>query len=134
MSVHVWNREQAQKLIPREKEVIISISQPGEPANLRDGWMDILKLEFSDYTSEEIGKNELNSVTLFTEDMAKQIWNFVNKYEKFVFHVHCDAGISRSVAVGLIIADVFGVELKLHAIDTSALANSLVTRLLKRQL
>ncbi|KKL95831.1 hypothetical protein LCGC14_1850720, partial [marine sediment metagenome] len=49
------------------------------------------------------------------------------------FMIHCDAGQSRSVAVGVFIKDVFEGELCLHAVETTAGSNSLVHRLLMKK-
>jgi len=75
---------------------IISISGVGNKlTNVND--LNIVQLEFDD---------DLSS---FTEQHAKQIINFVdtNKFKR-VMYVHCDAGISRSGAVGLWICRYLG--------------------------
>ena len=68
---------------------IISISGVGRKLeNVED--LNILQLEFDDVFDS------------FTEQHAEQIIDFVEKNKnKRVMYVHCDAGISRSGAVGL---------------------------------
>lgn len=60
---------------------------------------DILNLNFGDYTSDD---KDTENETLFSEKQAKDIVEFVDKYKDEVdlFVVHCDAGMSRSGAVG----------------------------------
>lgn len=73
---------------------------------------NIISLKFSDVSDKELdiiktaSKHEANKVILFNEQHAKQIIEFVNKINKQQDHVlvvHCNAGISRSGAVGLFV-------------------------------
>lgn len=130
--IDVFNRKQVGVLAPRENTAIISISEPGAAALLRHGWNPILRLEFHDLCdSDKVLKND----TFFTEEMANTLWDFIHENKDRNFVVHCDAGISRSVAVGQIISELFPDthELKLHAVRDTRFANPLVLRLMHKK-
>jgi len=81
---------------------VISVSGFGSQANLKQGWYDILRLEFDDITEPE------EPYVLFSEQQARDIIEFVEfcsdeKLEGIL--VHCFAGISRSAAVAKWISD-----------------------------
>lgn len=139
MRVDVYNRKQACTLTPTRDTVVISITAPADPAPLKDGWKAILRVEFHDVV---IPRTEMpvlvdpnsGSIVLFDEVMAAQIDYFVMAHQDKDFIIHCSAGQSRSVAVGMFIKDLFpDAILHLHAVKTTAGANSLVHRLLMRK-
>jgi predicted protein tyrosine phosphatase len=132
MQVDVYNRVQAESLEPTEGTVIISISTPGYPATLKEGWEDVLRLEFHDVVKIPKGMPEVKP---FTSDHVDAIHEFVDKHVAASkdFAVHCDAGVSRSVAVGVFLNEIHGGDLNLHAISTTAAANSRVSRGLFRR-
>lgn len=83
--------------------------------------LDSLSLHFADITRDEYFKyyEELKRKrcdALFNEEQARQIIEFVNKINKKdddeYLVVHCDAGISRSGAVGTFINDYLGLDYK----------------------
>jgi predicted protein tyrosine phosphatase len=127
MRVDVYNREQAIGLEPTEGTVMISISSPGDQANLKEGWEDILRLEFHDVV--RIPKN-MPEIRAFCTTHVDAVHEFVDKHVAAGkdFAVHCDAGVSRSVAVGMFLEEIHGGDLNLHAIHTTAAANSRVSR------
>ncbi len=130
--IDVYNRGQAEDLEPTEGTVMISISAPGDPADLKKGWEDVLRLEFDDVI--KIPKN-MPEIRAFCTTHIDAIHEFVDKHvaDGKNFAVHCDAGVSRSVAVGVFLEDVHGGDLHLHAINTTAAANSRVKRGLMRK-
>jgi len=137
MRVDVYNREQIENLFPVKGAVMISINTPPRTewddgfADLRPGWEDVLQLSFHDFVNE--GDEDLfNGWVVFTPSMAKEIHAFVEKNSGKDFVIHCTAGQSRSVAVGVFLRDVHNAELFLHAADNEASANSLVRRTLMR--
>ena len=133
MQVDVYNREQAESLEPTEGTVIISISTPDLPANLKDGWEDVLRLEFHDVVKIPRGMPE---VVPFTNDHITAIYEFVDKHvaDSKDFAVHCDAGWSRSTAVGMYLNEVYGGDINLHAVGSDFdKANSRVHRGLMRR-
>jgi predicted protein tyrosine phosphatase len=81
----------------------ISISEPDYyPANLKEGWFDVLRLEFHDVNSA------VGEYTVFSEEDALRIIEFVRKAQENLCEgilVHCHAGISRSAAVAKWIAE-----------------------------
>ena len=119
-------------LEPTEGTVMISISAPGNPADLKEGWEDVLRLEFDDVI--KIPRN-MPEIRAFCMDDADLIHEFVDRHVAAGkdFAVHCDAGVSRSVAVGVFLIEVHGGDLNLHAIHTTDAANSRVTSGLMRK-
>jgi len=141
MKVDVYSRRQAVALDPVAGTVIISISSPADRAPLKKGWEDILRLEFHDVTidPDEARTRGIDSIqgkpiVWFSEDHVKAVEFFVHQHKDKNFVVHCDAGVSRSVAVGLFLREIFvEVELNTHAINTTRAYNSLVHRMLLRR-
>jgi predicted protein tyrosine phosphatase len=133
MKIDVYSRGQAVDLEPTEGTVMISISSPGDQASLKEGWEDILRLEFHDVV--RIPKGIGNNILAFNSSHVDAVHKFVDKYAAAGkdFAVHCDAGVSRSVAVGVFLEEVHGGDLHLHAIHTTAAANSRVSRGLFRK-
>ena len=68
---------------------------------------------------------------MMTEEMAKELWKFVKKNEDSHFVVHCDAGVSRSVAVGTVLRDELGMELSLLSYPWEECRNLHVVKLLE---
>lgn len=132
MKVDIHNRGQAEDLEPVEGTVVISISAPGDPATLKEGWEDILRLEFDDVVKVPDNMPEIKA---FCQAHVDAIHEFVDRHVEAGknFIVHCDAGVSRSVAVGVFLNEVHGGNLKLHAIETTEFANSRVHRGLMRK-
>jgi predicted protein tyrosine phosphatase len=130
MRVDVYGRARAEATEPTENTVVISITNPEQPAFLQDGWKDILRLEFHDVVSIPRGMHEC--VAFHTEHIDL-IHAFVAKHEGCDFMVHCDAGVSRSVAVGRFLREVHDADLHLYEIHTDEHCNSRVLRGLKRK-
>ena len=138
MKINVYSRQQILALEPQPDTAVISISGPNDPAPFGKGWGPMLRVKFHDIViprAEMPVMVEIDGgpVVLFDEEMAAQIDAFAWEHKDKNFAVHCAAGVSRSVAVGLFLQDVFEGELKLHAIHTTAAANSLVHRTLMRK-
>lgn len=83
--------------------------------------LDSLSLHFADITKKEylthydqLRRNGCD--VLFTEEHAKQIIEFIDRINKReedeYLVVHCDAGISRSGAIGTFINDYLGLDFK----------------------
>lgn len=137
MRVDVHSLTHAQLLEPRENTVVISIRSPGaEPAQLNEGWEEVLRLWFDDVVKVPTGPIVVKDLTLFSEEHAQQIHEFVESHLDKDFVIHCEAGVSRSVAVGLYLHDVYGADLLCHEIpgaNPSATTNSRVHRALLRK-
>lgn len=136
--IDVFSREQAIVLAPRENTVVISISGPNNPATLRHGWENVLRLEFHDIVENPRSSwilntecDEFETPVTFDEEMADKLWRFIHANLEKSFCIHCDAGISRSVAVGVVVNELIpGSFLKLHAVRDTRFANGLILRLL----
>jgi predicted protein tyrosine phosphatase len=91
---------------PSRHEVCISIGDPkSEPVLLSAKFADVLRLSFSDIAAP----SPLPFHELFATEHARAIIEFVNRWcdvDRIV--VHCVAGLSRSPAVALAIADLRG--------------------------
>ena len=89
----------------KEDCVIISINNTGYDTNIlkNKNIIDICKLWFDDIDNE---KYEDEDLKLMNIKQAIEIKNFVEKHKSKVKHIviHCSAGISRSAAVGCVIA------------------------------
>ena len=128
--IHVYSRKQMLELEPRPA-VVISIAKPGERINL-DKWENVHYFDFDDIEEREAALDPM--LRPFTMDMAREIVQIMedHKAQDIDFIVHCAAGVSRSMAVGVFIAEETRRDLATHAIGTTEFANGLVLRLLHR--
>lgn len=129
--VHVWSRRQVDDMDGSDPEaVLVSITTPiiGERYENRDRFRRVLHLQFHDAGAapEDEGRYKL-----FDWDMAVEVLEFAAQNLHCAWHVHCDAGMSRSVAIGRFLADHHGRALKLHACATDTFANPHVLRTLR---
>jgi predicted protein tyrosine phosphatase len=138
-AVVVWNREQACRLKGADGSVLISISCPGDPAPLMPGWAPerVLRLEFDDVSHEHEGMVVSGSmgeraIRRFRSGHAKAILEFATKHRERTIHVHCDAGVSRSVAVGVALSEWLEKSLVLKATHSTGLANGWVLSSMRR--
>lgn len=88
-----------------DKCVIISINDTGCDTVILENEkiISVCKTWFDDIDDK---KYERENLKLMSENQAKEIKNFIDTYKNQVSHivVHCTAGISRSGAVGCVIA------------------------------
>lgn len=128
-NIEVFNREQALALAPDPTAIMLSISAPGDAPDLDPAaFMSLANFEFHDIIESEEG------LVSFNETMAQRVLDFVEKHETTAetILVHCDAGLSRSVGVGVFLADLFSVPLTTHACGHISFANGEVKRILNR--
>lgn len=128
----VYNRESAFGLIPNHSQVLISISGTRTKYDkqiLLSGWKDALALVFDDFVEPEHG---IPGIILFDTTHAKQILDFVTTHSQSDFIIHCDAGVSRSVAVGAFLRDFFGYTLHLTQVPDDRHRNIRVYNFLRR--
>lgn len=106
-AVRIMPRAKAEAYAPGKNECCISIGSPGQAlANLSSHFRDTLRLQFHDLAGfqREDGSWPDGSTQL-VEDDADMIAEFVARNRDMeALVVHCEAGISRSVAVGLAIS------------------------------
>lgn len=95
------SQEKAEKLKPKERWALISITDPGGDRSFRYKWKSMLELEFLDIEAgkDSFGKRHAKSVLNFLEDLPKDT-NYLA--------VHCMHGQSRSAAVAKFSCDYFG--------------------------
>jgi predicted protein tyrosine phosphatase len=130
VKVDVFSRNNACVREPTPNTAVISIATPGYPALLKEGWDDVLRLEFHDVVNIPKGMPE---AVPFSDTHAEDIHAFIAKHEGKDFMVHCDAGMSRSVAVGAFLKEAHDYELVLHEVETDDGANSRIKRGLMRK-
>ena len=75
---------------------------------------------------------EIEGPTAFTEEMAKQIVRFVQMVDEHPLLIHCTAGISRSGAVGLAVAEQCGCVEEFRRGNPDIMPNQLVLRKLRQ--
>jgi predicted protein tyrosine phosphatase len=105
---------------------------------------NILKLQFDDVSERDLDSwnSAIDNTIFFNEDQAKQIHEFISSIpanSEKIFYVHCDAGVSRSGAVGYILNEWFNKFITTNKEDQSffqinnshIMPNPLVVRLLK---
>ena len=72
----------------------------------KTGWHDTIVIGVDDIVKPIYGYLH------FTSEMAKQLADFIKKNDGKNMLINCDAGISRSSAVGSVLRDYFGYEVK----------------------
>jgi len=99
LPVRVLPRLDAQERIPEAREVCISVTNPRQSlATLRDGWFQVLRLGFHD--TDRRGGN----FTVMSLAQARDVLDFSRGHAGAPLTVHCEAGASRSVAIGVFLA------------------------------
>lgn len=95
-------------LTPMDDIAMISITEPGYKANLKNDWKHLLRLQFHDIDVPIKGYKQ------FDDSDAKKIEEFVNGLPSDVeeIFVHCHAGISRSAAISFFLHTHLDVEIK----------------------
>ncbi len=111
-SVDFISRMKAEALLDRGDLAVISITEPeAGPAALLCPESAILRLVFHDV---DPGHETTSSWTLFNEQHAQQVLKFVRalhgEARQIALVVHCRAGISRSAAIALFVAEETGCE------------------------
>lgn len=109
--IRVGSLKWAQALEPDPETVVISIVGPGRTASLKEGWKDVLSLEFYDLdpVKFDFDLDDLEMHGAFGPKHAQEILTFLSKHKGSPLVIHCEAGISRSVAVGRFAATLMNV-------------------------
>lgn len=103
-------------------------SQYGKKDVPLDGWNDVIKLEFDDVVSF----SPRLKLIPFDTKMANDLLSFIKAHEGEEFVVHCDAGMSRSVAVACFLRDDLEYDAAFYAIDTDKYRNVTIMNALRR--
>ena len=105
--VHV-PEEYACRLHPHDDTAMISITEPGHIAPLKEGWKNICRLQFHDVD------RFIEGYTRFGIEDAKVIDQFLKALPDDVEEliIHCHAGVSRSAAVSYYLHQHLGLEIK----------------------
>lgn len=134
MRVDVYSKYHAAEIEPTEGTVVISIGSPGEEYTLKPGWDDVLRIEFDDVVKIPPSRDMLGrDIIAFCDKHADTIHAFIEEHREKDFLIHCSAGVSRSVAVGSFMREIFDADLKLHEIATDEHCNARVRRGLLRK-
>lgn len=132
-SIQVIPRRQAVVLTPDPRVAVISISCPGNPAPLPQGLGPVLRIEADDVAGPVLAKASGRDLVAFSRDHARVIIDWVEalhqESDEVHLIVHCDAGLSRSPAVGLFIAEHLGLPLP----GRFPFANRRVMKMLKQE-
>ena len=134
-NIKIFSRKQIEKLAQssfQPKTALISVRDPDtESPKLKHKPLWILQLVFDDISSDEIEDYKGKEYTLFDEDMAEKIADFVTLHKEKVEMIicQCEYGQSRSAAIAAALYEFFyksGVEI---FADDRYYPNKLVFRL-----
>lgn len=136
MKVQVYSRRHMKEIEPNAYKCLVSIwskmalaTQSYQDDDIPlEGWWDALKLEFDDAVEDVVEKG----LTLFDEEMAKELLAFIEKNRGRDFVIHCDAGMSRSVGVASFMKEAYEYEIELFEIGTDRFRNIRIVNLLRR--
>lgn len=126
------NKTQAEGLESRPYTAMISIYTPGDsPPVLSPFWPMRLQMSFHDFSPSR-HVDYVDKLLPMSMEQAVWIVDFVNTYSNYDFVAHCDAGISRSMAVGEYIRRHYQHKLVMRAANTRDFLNLHVAKLLER--
>jgi hypothetical protein len=132
MSRRAWvlNRDMASGVKPLPDVCHILFEDPGRmDSNLpKKGWLASIVIRCHDITKP------IKGYTHFTEAMAKDLMSFIEGHQGRSMVVSCDAGLSRSVAVGVILRDYFEYDVKFLAAGDDSFRNVLICATLARKI
>jgi len=118
-TIILLNRFLTEHIDPPERSALISIRDPGQIVDTSK-WQNVLPLEFYDIEPESVQydalKYALNGFRIFDSDHAQTLLAFVSKIHNEIDYlfIHCEAGISRSPAVGLFLSEKYNLPLEWH--------------------
>jgi protein-tyrosine phosphatase len=95
------------------------------------GWHDSMKVEFDDVTHTLPVQGM--TVVPFDESMGVTVLDFIEKNNGNPFIIHCDAGMSRSVAVACFMELCYNYSPVYHTINHDGMRNILVLNILRRE-
>jgi len=101
VKINIYSRRQVERLIPSNKSILISITDPGRKhPNVSEAWRS-LKLHFHD-----LDEARDKSDKLINEWHAVSILNFLRLTQPEEIVVNCEAGISRSAGVAVALEEI----------------------------
>lgn len=118
--IRIFSQKQFRELTPNGDHAIISIQSPtikrvffqqGTEFDVDPGWGPTLVLRFHDVLDDELD----SWWKTFTPAQAEQTLDFIEANHTRNFDIHCDAGMSRSVAVGAFMADNLNMNMEIHS-------------------
>lgn len=131
--IKYFSLKEAEKLVPNEDTIMISIRDPGGRVHLKQGWKNLIEIECDDLDPDElrsIGRMDLiRTAKFFNEDDARKIVKASvtdRPIEIRNIYVHCKAGTSRSAAVAQALAEHYRV-----IINKSSNPNPLILNVLR---
>lgn len=115
----------ANVLTPTDHEAMICLADVGSKLVAGEGWKFRIPLYFQDVDTNVEGA--------FNEGHALQIYTFLERLPKEIdtIYVHCFAGISRSAAVAMYIAERYNIEEALEEFRSYTLYNKRIYRILR---
>jgi len=123
-SIKIWDNWSLISITTTKDETIVD-----KDKLKKKGCKDYLECVFSDVTLEEYNRlSKHEDITLFSKECALRIIEFIdrNKDRVDTLVAHCDAGISRSGAVGLFANRFLGLDEKNFRKDNNVLPNVFV--------
>ncbi|MCC5612336.1 hypothetical protein LC612_37875 [Nostoc sp. CHAB 5834] len=130
--IHFMSQRFAKAFMPAANTWLISIRAVGdEKPDFEGQWERVLYLEFADL-------NDGTSLTAFKPQQAKEVLAFAREAveREAALAVHCHAGVSRSGAVAMFLAEIYELKLLKEGTPCSAqyrVYNTYVYRLLHNE-
>lgn len=134
-TVDFWPRLRAEAFPFTARHAVVSITDPGQtPANIV-GTSTLLRLSFFDLV-EDIGHPDFPPEKLFVPQKARALREFIAAVQQAsridTCIVHCEAGVSRSAAVALVVEALTGAAFPTRA--RAGLANALVLQVCEMEM
>lgn len=123
MTITVLPRLLAEVVVPTPQDVCISITNPKQSEAKLEGWGGLLRQGFHD--TDRIG----GGFTIMSLEHARDVLLFAHQNRSASITVHCEAGASRSVGVGVFLAA--WRQAKLSLVDDVIFPNPLVIQQLR---
>lgn len=133
--VDFWSRQRAEAFLFTARHAVVSITDPGQkPADIA-GTSTLLRLSFFDLV-EDLGHPDFPPEKLFVPQKARALRQFIAGVQQAPLVdtciVHCEAGVSRSAAVALVVEALTGAAFPTR--DRAMLANTLVLQVCETEM
>jgi predicted protein tyrosine phosphatase len=126
-SADYWNNWALISISTSEEEIVAN-----KDILLHKGCIDYIECVFADITKKEQEEFRMDHLEVFSEKTAKKIIGFIDRIKDNVdiLVVHCDAGVSRSGAVGVFACRYLKLDEKEFRRQNSVLPNMYVLQVL----